>query len=431
MNDRRMERRVGAVALFTMIIGFLLAAISTPMPTWFRAGRNVAIKVDKAPGVDKDTPVRKNGILIGRVKSIDEQEDGMLIGIKIDADRPLYKEYVPHIRTTVIGDATIDFEFDFKHSRLPANAAPVEDGYVFNGGADESPFDAITKFADLKKDFSDAAHSLDSAGQQVASLANRLNKILGDEQNEGQLNHLVATTDRAMTQFANTMTAFNEIFGDVPPTGTPTSVARPPLNTLPPSNGQPLNNPAPLNTPVPLNTQPLNAPVPLNSLPPSGVQPSVEGQDMRNRLRQSLNEVPDAVRELRITLRDFRVVLESANKNLKNLEGFTEPLGQKGADFAGSMIKAVNGIDQLVTDLTALTQAINNRNGTIGRLLNDDQAYENLNRLMFNFNKVLSEIDDLVFRLKPVVADARIFMDKVATEPGRIISGAVRPSNVK
>jgi hypothetical protein len=36
-----------------------------------------------------------------------------------------------------------------------------------------------------------------------------------------------------------------------------------------------------------------------------------------------------------------------------------------------------------------------------------------------------------MFRLKPVIADARIFMDKIAQEPGRIISGAVRPSTVK
>ena len=39
--------------------------------------------------------------------------------------------------------------------------------------------------------------------------------------------------------------------------------------------------------------------------------------------------------------------------------------------------------------------------------------------------------DDIAFRLKPVVNDARIFMDKVATEPGRIITGGLNPSNVK
>jgi hypothetical protein len=165
-------------------------------------------------------------------------------------------------------------------------------------------------------------------------------------------------------------------------------------------------------------------------VPPPGDQ-TPEGREMRLRLRQSLNELPDAIHELRTTLRDFRVVLESANKNFKNLEGFTEALGQKGSDIAASLLKAVSGIDQLVTDLNALTQSINNRNGTIGKLLNDDQLYQNVNVTLYNVNQVLGDFRDLLFRLKPVVADARIFMDKIAVEPGRIIGGAVRPSTVK
>jgi phospholipid/cholesterol/gamma-HCH transport system substrate-binding protein len=50
---------------------------------------------------------------------------------------------------------------------------------------------------------------------------------------------------------------------------------------------------------------------------------------------------------------------------------------------------------------------------------------------MTNANTVLADIHDITFRLKPVINDARIFMDKVATEPGRIITGGLNPSNVK
>jgi len=432
MNERQMQFRVGVVVFATMIIGGLLGTLNAPLPTgWLPWGRHtyeVGIKVDKAPGVDQNTPVRKNGILIGRLKSIEEQPDGMLLRAEINANRPLYAEYEPHIRTTVIGDATIDFEFDFKHKRLPENAQPVPDGHVFQGMADESPFDAIAKFSDLKQDFAEAAHSLDTAGKEVAKLAARLNDTLGDENKEGRLNHLVETTDRAMKQFENTMTAFNEIFGDVPAAPIRTGVARPPLEGRPQLDGQaPPNAPAPLNSqPVPLNVQPQ-----LNTVPADGVSSPIEGPEMRRRLREGLNELPDAIREMRVTLQDFRVVLQSANKNLRNLEGLTEPLGQKGGDIAGALLKVVDGLDQLVTDFNKLTTALNTRQGTIGKLLYDEQVYENLNRLMFNFNKVLGDIDDLAFRLKPVVNDARIFMDKIATEPGRLIGGSLKPSNIK
>src|SRR3954465_8548478 len=208
MNERQMQFRVGVVVFATMIIGGLLATLSGPLTTswlpWGRRSYIVGIKVDKAPGVDPATPVRKNGILIGRVKSIEEQVDGMLLKAEINANRPLYAEYERHIRTSLIGDATIDFEFDFKHKRLSPDAQPVPEGYEFRGAADESPFDAIAKFGNLQEDFAQAAHSLNQAGTEVSKLAARLNQTLGDDRQEGKLSHLVDTTDRAMRQFETT-----------------------------------------------------------------------------------------------------------------------------------------------------------------------------------------------------------------------------------
>jgi phospholipid/cholesterol/gamma-HCH transport system substrate-binding protein len=195
------------------------------------------------------------------------------------------------------------------------------------------------------------------------------------------------------------MTAFNEIIGDVPAdAGQPAEVRR--------FNGQ---------------VQPLEQRPPVDVPPPAGVQPPIEGAELRRRLRQGLNELPDAIRE-------FRTTLELADRNLRNLEGFTEPLGQKGEAIADALIRAVDGIDRLVDDFGVLVQALNNREGTIGRLIYDPQAYENLTRLMCNANTVLEQIYHLATRLRPVVEDARVFMDKVAREPGRLVSGAVNPN---
>jgi phospholipid/cholesterol/gamma-HCH transport system substrate-binding protein len=426
MNERQMQFRVGVVVFATVIIGGLLATLSGPLTTswlpWGRRSYTVGIKVDKAPGVDQNTPVRKNGILIGRVKSIEEQPDGMLLKAEINSNRPLYAEYEPHIRTTVIGDATIDFEFDFKHKRLPADAQQVAEGYVFNGAADESPFDALAKFGNLQQDFAEAARSLNQAGNAVTQLAGKLNDTLGDGQKEGKLSRLVDSTDRAMKQFETTLTAFNEILGDAPGGGVQTNVARPMVNGQQPPNQQPLNQ-------QPLNQQPLNQRPP-NLQPPAGTPPS-SGQEMRRKLREGLNELPDAVRDMRATMNQFRVVLQSAEKNFRNLEGFTEPLGQKGTDITTSLLRAVDGLDRLATDFGPVTRALGNRDSTIGRLLYDRQAYDNFNTLLLNANTVLADFHDITFRLKPVINDARIFMSKIATEPGRIVTGGLNPSVVK
>ena len=400
MNERQMQFRVGVVVFATIIIGLLLATLNEPLLTgwlpWGLAKYEIGIELPRAPGVALNTPVRKNGILIGRVETIVDQKEGVLLKAGIDGDRQLFAEYEPHVRTTVLGDATVEFET----RPVPDGTPPVSDGFIYrNGQVDESPLESLAKLGDLRDEFDSASRALTDAGEEVAKLARRINTAFGDEAEEGRVTRLLDTTENAMNQFAATMTAFNEIIGDVPAdAGQPAEVRR--------FNGQ---------------VQPLDTRPPVDVPPPAGVQPPIEGPELRRRLRQGLNELPDAIRE-------FRTTLELADRNLRNLEGFTEPLGQKGEAIADALIRAVDGIDRLVDDFGVLVQALNNREGTIGRLIYDPQAYENLTRLMCNANTVLEQIYHLATRLRPVVEDARVFMDKVAREPGRLVSGAVNPN---
>lgn len=407
-----MQFRVGVVAFATMIVGGLLASLNAPLPMgwlpWGHAKYQVGIAVPQAPGVDTNTPVRKNGILIGRVKSIEDKDGGVLLKADIDGNRPLFSDFEPHIRTTVLGDATIDFL-----SRRPApGAQPVANGTIFQGHVDPNPFDSLGQLGDLKNEFSAASRSLAQAGDEVSKLAGKVNSALGDDggpESQGRVKRLLDTTERAMNQFAQTMQSLNDIIGDEP-AGAPGPGVTPP-------SGQP-----PYRTQLPVNGAQAQAP---------GVQPQVSGQQMRQRMRQGLDELPDAIHEFRATMGDSRVVLQSAEKNFKNLEGFTNALGERGPDVASALLRAVQNVDSLVKDLGDVARALNNRTGSVGKFINDPQFYDNVNVLMFNANKVLGSIDEITMYLKPVLVNARIFLDKVATEPGRLISGAVNPSNVK
>jgi phospholipid/cholesterol/gamma-HCH transport system substrate-binding protein len=375
---------------------------------WGHLTYEIAINVPQAPGVSTNTPVRKNGILIGRVKSIEDQGVGVTLHAQVDGNRPLYPEYVPHIRTSVLNDATIDFE---THDPAP-NSQPVPDGAVFQGVVDPSPFDSLADLAGLKEDFASAARSLGNAGEAWADLANQVNDTFGDEEQQGRVKRFFDTTERAMSQFATTMASVNEIIGDAPLDGP-----------------QVQQNQMPVQPQLPPDTQ-----TPPGTRPPAGQQPGqapTDGREMRQRLRQSLVDLPEAIREIRIAAHDFRVVMQSADRNFKNLEGFTELLDQKGDVITDSILKTVTGLDSLVQDLNALTRAVSNREGTIGRLIYDAHTYENFNRLMTNANQVLFQINDVVARLRPVVNDARVFMSKIATEPGRLVTGGLNPSVVK
>jgi phospholipid/cholesterol/gamma-HCH transport system substrate-binding protein len=367
MNDRKMQFRVGVVVLLTVLIAMILVMINGPLPTgWLPWGQQqyyIKIELSGAPGVGPGTPVHKNGLLVGRVKSVADTGDHVEVTAAIDQQCKLYSNTECVLRVSVLGDATIEF---ISRPSRPGEEAPrlLVDGDVIRG---EVQPNSMEQLAELGSDFAGAANSLQDAGDEVAKLAKQINETLGGEKEEGRVSKLVEKTDLAMDQFAQTMTSFNEILGGTSP----------------------------------------------------------EDRQMRERLKQGLSEVPDAVHDARVTMRNFNVVLESADKNFRNLEGFTEPLGRKGESIANSIIQSVEGLDKLLEEFTVLAQALNSREGTLGQLIHNPELYSNLNQLTVNASFVLERINDLVARLRPVVEDSRVFMDKIAREPGRLVGGAL------
>src|ERR1700722_6178659 len=94
MNERVMQFRVGVFILAAILSATILVLLfmgSTP----FLYGRYVIyIKFSEAPGVTADTPVRKSGIRIGRVRNVQFSDDdtGVIVTAEIDHERTLYND---------------------------------------------------------------------------------------------------------------------------------------------------------------------------------------------------------------------------------------------------------------------------------------------------------------------------------------------------
>ena len=133
MNERQMQFAVGLVVFATIIIGGLLATVNSPVPSdwlpWGRGTYRISIELQQAPGVGPDTPVRKSGLLIGRVESIEDLDDRILVHANIEAGRRLFPQYACQVRTSVLGDATIDFVT----TPIPPGTPPLADGAVVRG----------------------------------------------------------------------------------------------------------------------------------------------------------------------------------------------------------------------------------------------------------------------------------------------------------
>jgi phospholipid/cholesterol/gamma-HCH transport system substrate-binding protein len=390
-----MQFAVGVVVLLGVFLAVILMMVNSPIPSGLspfgRKQYELTILLPKAPGVGPETPVRKNGVLIGRVASVEDNDEGVAVSVKIDEGRTVTTHHKPHVRTSVLGDATIDFETDPVAQALERRART--DKEQIDGVVDPNPFEAISKLGELQDDIQQAMAALRDAGKSVDTLANRVTTAFGAETDEGRVKRFMDRTENAMVQFGNAMASINQILGDEPaPGGQPGGI-------LPPVPGQ---------QPLPQT---------------AGQGQPVDGQQLRRRLRDGLNELPDAIHR-------FNVVLESADKNLKNLEGFTAPLGRNGPQIANSIVEAVDGLDTLVEEFTVLANALNRRDGTIGQLIHNPELYNRLNNLTLNADQVIRYIYEIAQRLRPVVEDARVFMDKIAREPGRVIGGAVGPPSV-
>ena len=76
MDERVLRFRVGVVVVAAAIITIILITLLGAWPSPFTPRYTLHIVFPAAPGVTVDTPVRKSGIEIGRVSSLELREKG-------------------------------------------------------------------------------------------------------------------------------------------------------------------------------------------------------------------------------------------------------------------------------------------------------------------------------------------------------------------
>jgi len=335
---------------FALIAGGLLVTLNSPIPKswipWEGGTYEIHIDLPEAPGIGPNTPIRKNGILIGRVTNINDLDDRVVVDAEIDDKNKLYPNSVAQVRTSLLGDATIEFE-----SRKVPDLAPLGPGATVPGKVAPNPLEGL---GGLEEKVDNAAESLSLAGEEVAKLAKSLNEILQDQDGTGRATRLM---DQAEVTLRNISTAMREMDG----------------------------------------------------------------------MGQAITDTRLTLQDARTTMGGMQTAIDSANRNLKNLEGLTEPLGESGQSVAEAFLGSVDSLDRLIEEVTVLVEALNNREGTLGALIHNREMYDDVRQLVVNTNYVVVRVNDLVARLRPVVEDARVFMDKIAREPGRLIGGALNP----
>ncbi len=403
MDERVTQFRVGALIVATILIVGLMVVLFGGKRNFLRHQYTIFVRFPQAPGVTADTPVLKSGVLIGRVAKVtllDDDQAAVVVTAKIDSDRQLRRSEVCRISTgNILGDAVL--EFVPSGNVRPRNAEPYFDGDYLDGIVAKDPLavmetatSALQIFTNLESDMRLALQSVQVAGEQVGSVANGLSAVVGN--NADQFQRILTKSEQAMDRLDFAMTAidrflrddtikqqFEEAIGQVPDLMTDASDV---MATLKESMAS------------------------FKNLGGRIDQMSAGVDKMLTRTNERIDEVSGGIEE----------VVQSAQRNLKNLEGLTEPLGQHGEELVGSLQTNMDRIDDVMANLATFSDALNNQEGSIGRLVYSTELYDRVNDAVANIETMTRRVGPAVDRLQPILNDVRIFTDKISRDPGQL-----------
>jgi phospholipid/cholesterol/gamma-HCH transport system substrate-binding protein len=383
MNEQGYKFGVGVLVVASMVIAVILVLFFGAAPNIFSNRYEVTIRFDSAPGVTTDTPVRKAGVPIGRVRRIQLLEDGVNLTLELDSRYTVRAGEQPRIAkgSLITGDAVVEFipptmqsliaRFDGlagspadgildANERALAEAALKQDDYYSGGIVVPDPLDALVE---MQLSFTKTLESIEGAGEQVTALAADLRNMVGG--GDGQFRRLAEKAEMTIDNFNQTLTGFNRVFND------------------------------------------------------SRIEFTLDL--IANRLPDLINEAEGVMQQTSETLKAFEGVGRAAEETMQNVASFTEPFADKGSEFIDEARRSVANLNGLVNDLrllsgraNSLVARVNEGQGTLARLIEDDQLY-------YSLVNTLNNVELVTRRLQPIIEDARVFSDKVAREPSRLI----------
>jgi len=348
MNDRVMQFRVGVMVLATAIIAGILIVLFGDLPSLVQATYPLKMDFADARGVSQGTPVRKNGILVGRVATVTLNErGGVTVVADIDSYVPIYKDEQPRIAGTLLGDAEI--------SLVPGRIVPprqrLAQDEVLTGAVSRDPFEV---FATLEPKFGATLDSLAEASASVTKLSTNLDRMFLGE--DDKFEKMVRKTEAALDNFSIAMNNINDVMGD----------------------------------------------------PKS-----------REKIKAAIEALPQVLADLRTTVQGIGTTVDTADRNLRNLEGLTKPLGERGEQMVAQVDRTISRLDETLQQAALFTKALNESQGTLGKLVRDPQVYNDLAQAAQNVSKLTKD-------LRPIVDDVRVFTDKIARHPEQLgVRGAL------
>ena len=366
MDERVMKFRVGVMFLATLIITGILLVMFGKLPTLMGHNYTIQIRFDYAGGVTKSTPVRKSGILIGRVTDVSliDKDSKVLVTAEIQADKTIYQNEECCITRDLLGDSTLSF---IPSPTRVASGKPIDPSKILIGSVTDDPTGLKKALQGPINTVNQTGLALKEASDQLKAAAKTVEDILDEER--GRIHEVIENA-------AESLKAIRTVLGD---------------------------------------------------------------PETQQRLAEAMQKLPDTLDSMNNTFRstdeslraftkrsgpDGRTPIERMVDTIEmteqTLRKFSQPARPGEEAPADQIATAMENIGEITTLMRTIMSRIERGEGSLGALLNDRQLYNNLCRAAKNIERISRE-------LQPIIADARVFTDKIARHPGIIVRDAVKP----
>jgi phospholipid/cholesterol/gamma-HCH transport system substrate-binding protein len=368
MDERVMQFRVGVMFLATLLITGILLVMFGKLPSLTGKSYVIYIRFRSAAGVSKDTPVQKSGILIGRVSDVQliENDSRVQVTARIQHDKKIYRNEVCFIiRDLLSRDTVLAFERD---RTKPDPGEPIAAGTTLEGQLSDDPTGLKKQLAEPIDTVTNTGLALTAASKQLGEAAHRVEEILDSKTQKN--------VQSVLEDAAASLKTIHGILGD---------------------------------------------------------------EENREKLAQAIKRLPDTLDNMNATFRstdetlrkftqrstvDGKTPIERMVSTIemteRTIRKFSEPAREGQMAPAEQIAKAMEDVSEITALIRTIMTRIDQGEGSLGALVSDRQLYDRLNCAAKN-------IEDVSYRLKPIVEDARVFMDKAARHPGVIVRDAVKP----
>src|SRR5579863_756525 len=112
MSERQLQFRVGIFVILATVATAVMVFEFGNLQNRLRPKYTVAIRFRSAPGISIGTPVRRNGVLIGSVTSVqfDDRTGGLLVHAAVRDGVRLWPDGHVRLVSSLLGDSAIEFQ---------------------------------------------------------------------------------------------------------------------------------------------------------------------------------------------------------------------------------------------------------------------------------------------------------------------------------